>query len=135
MKFENNCGLDSECISHCIKHSLSSPIDNSLNVECEKQHVKICRDCFNVINSIYMIKREIEKTSSPDKENRLQEIDDCYKDIIAWQKHLIRSRRQDEAKCYALQKIDGETSLWVRDWAQKILPGSGMEAQDVKIKI
>lgn len=131
VRYENNCELDSDCISHCVKHALSSAMDSSLNLECEKQHNKICHDCSNIVNSVNMLKQEISKIPSPDKNYQIYQIDNYHKDIMAWQKHLIRSHQQEKAKCYALQHVDGKTAFWVRDWAQKILPGAGMEAQDV----
>lgn len=133
MRFERHCDWDSECPSHCIKHALSSS-DPELQETCDNDHLFVCKDCFNLIESVDLLKTEIQKISDKrDRESKLYEIENCFSDILSWEQHIIRGVQQDKAKTDALKHIENCQAVWIRDWAQKILPGAGLEAQDVRL--
>lgn len=52
---------------------------------------------------------------------------------MSWKQHIIRGAQQNKAKSDALKSFHSSQALWIRDWAQKVLPGSGLEAQNVSI--
>lgn len=134
MKYERHCVWDTECLSHCIKNALSSDVDIDLREVCNNEHLIICKDCFNLLESINLLKNEVEKVFDPyERESLLYEVENSFSKIHTWQQHIIRGAQQNKAKSDALKDLHNSQALWIRDWAQKVLPGSGLEAQSVSI--
>lgn len=66
-----------------------------------------------------------------EKEDKLYLTENCLSTIMSWQHHIIRGAQQDKAKTDVLRNLGATQAFWIRDWAQKVLPGAGLEAQDV----
>lgn len=133
MQYERHCTLNNECASHCLSHGLSSPKDDQFLEKCDVVHAAVCEDCWNVIQSIDLLKQEVQKISDAyERDFQMCQTEKCRSQIVSWQQHILRGLQQDKAKSTALATLNVNGAMWVRDWAQKILPGSGMEAQDVR---
>lgn len=52
-----------------------------------------------------------------------------YQAIVNWKRHILREKQQRKAKTRVMKNL--LQAILVRDWAKKILPGSGLEAMDV----
>lgn len=89
MRFGNNCKLETDCISHLTQHAISDASDNCFKIECEKEHNKICTDCFNSVKSVNKLKQETEKIPSPDKDYRISQISDSFKDMCNCMKEIL----------------------------------------------
>lgn len=44
-------------------------------------------------------------------------------------KHTIRDVQQNKAKIFAVSELSFKTALWIKDWAQKIIPVKFRESQ------
>lgn len=130
-RFQQHCSLDNECASHCIGNALTSTKNQA---KCAKSHSATCNDCLNIHESIETLKaaRSVN-LSKKKKDNLFYIIDKHFVAIKEWQQHIIRGVQQTKAKTEALQNMTATEALWIRDWAQKVLPLSGLEAQDVCI--
>lgn len=132
LRFERHCNWEDDCISHCIKCALSSPTDKQLQESCNRNHKCICQDCYHILESVDLLVTEMQNISDErEKEHNLIQIEKSLSEILSWQQHIIRGSQQDKAKAEALKNLSSSNALWIRDWAQKVLPGAGLEAQDV----
>lgn len=133
LQYERHCDWDAPCPSHCIKYALSSAKDQDFLESCNQGHSIVCKDCFNLMESIELLKKELQKIfDKRNREYKVFETDNCLSKIFSWQQHIIRGSQQDKAKSDAMKNLHSSQALWIRDWAQKVLPGSGLEAQDVR---
>lgn len=42
--------------------------------------------------------------------------------IMEWQKHILRGVQQSKARATAFSELDESKALWLRDYAQKVIP-------------
>lgn len=63
------------------------------------------------------------------KEDLKYDFDTAKRNILNWISHIIRGVQQTEAKINAFAQLNEENGLWIRDWAQKVLPVMYRESQ------
>lgn len=50
------------------------------------------------------------------------EVENSSLKILEWQKHIMRGEQQSKARSSAFKELSSTQALWVRDFAQKVLP-------------
>ena len=66
-----------------------------------------------------------EKIVTLDKEEqpeRLYDLQHIRCALVTWMKHTIRDVQQNKTKISATKLLSNNTALWIKDWAQKIIP-------------
>ncbi|KAG8180402.1 hypothetical protein JTE90_025452 [Oedothorax gibbosus] len=67
--------------------------------------------------------------SSEQKDDTKYDFIMATENIFDWLKHNIRYVQQNKAKIDVLAKLNDTTCVWIRDWAQKVLPIKYRESQ------
>lgn len=88
------------------------------------------------MESVQLLQAELRKLEQT-RENytKVYQTGKCWAVIFAWQQHLLRGSQQRKAKTDVVQNMTDTSALWIKDWAQKLLPGSGLEAMDVSMHV
>ena len=55
-------------------------------------------------------------------EDKIYDEKNSMEDIISYIKHQFRDSQQSKAKSSAFEQLDANTALWLKDYAQKVLP-------------
>lgn len=122
-RYKMHCNNDDSCISHCIDHALSHPTDNDFLSECSKTHDQNCAECVKVVESIALLRLKLNQLpSSHEREVAEWEVANAEQKIMQWQKHILRGVQQSKARAKSFKELGPTHALWVRDYAQKVLP-------------
>lgn len=127
--YATHCRFDATCASHCTSHSLSNPKDECFQVECTVPHSSTCDQCDNIMETIDFIAMSISRYEGEQKEDLKYDFENAKLKIMEWMSHIIRGVQQNEAKVNAFAQLNEENGLWIRDWAQKVLPVKYRESQ------
>lgn len=121
--YKNHCAYDDNCASHCISHGLSHPNDKELQSKCNMAHDRYCPECLNLIQCISTLKlKAVQLPKSHANEVSQWEINNASTKVTEWQKHVLRGVQQSKARSSAFSLLGPTTALWIRDYAQKVLP-------------
>jgi hypothetical protein len=52
----------------------------------------------------------------------LYDLQNSVTSILEWQKHILRSSQQEQAKQHIISMVDDKTVYWLGDWGMKMLP-------------
>ena len=123
--YKSHCESDdSQCATHCRKFALSSPGEEEFSSTCQHdKHNMICDQCLCLVQTLDDI---LELVTNEPESNRKDEI--MYdvalatEYILEWFRHIIRGVQQEKAKTDVLPTLDDTSALWLKDWAQKVLP-------------
>lgn len=119
-RYSTHCQIDSSCASHCINHALSIKIHGD---DCNVMHDKLCLDCENILDTFKIVKDCLnQKEESHEKKVQLYDYDFGIEKIKEWQRHIVRGVQQDKARAFVMNNLSSKDCMWIRDWAQKILP-------------
>lgn len=131
-RFSTHCKCNDSCSSHCINHALSHPTDNDLYSTCEKSHDVTCgeclalRDCFTKFRSMIS-----QLPAGHEKEVAEYDIINSESVIMDWQKHIMRGVQQSKARSDAFSNLDQTSAIWLRDYAQKVLPSKVASSSNI----
>ena len=117
---------ESVIASHSTKFALSDPKDKLL-VSSVTLTNEICAECYELCNVLDNINKISVENSA--NEDTCYDIKTSISDIQNYINHLMRDAQQKKAKTAALQEIDDETTFWLKDFCQKILPVKFREGQ------
>ena len=120
--YQGHCSTESPIKTHNTAFALSFPKEEpSLQVNDD-----VCSDCLNVTEVLQQFLDIAEDGSDEDLQ---YDIKLAVKNIVAYMKHQIRDQQQKQAKIDCFQKITNIDGLWLKDYAQKILPMLYREGQ------
>lgn len=118
-----HCNLDDSCRSHCINYALSHPKDKEFFSECKKNHDRNCAECLAIVDCIASLKLMLSNLpQSHQKDVANWEIAKSDEKIMEWQRHILRGVQQSKARSEAFKDLGPTNALWMRDYAQKVLP-------------
>ena len=125
-RYQLDCTTSSELCSHNQNYALSDPSKKDLSSPfIVSENVSKC--VFELFNAIDNITKIVQTESDEDDDE-----DDVKKktgDIVEYMKHLMRDAQQMKAKSDANLVLDNNTALWLKDYAQKVLPEKHREGQ------
>jgi hypothetical protein len=87
---------------------------------------KNCEDVFTTLESF----RLLHLSSIADYTEELEF--NCNQNsniIVDWIRHIVRGVQQAKAKSFAMNQLSTTCGVWLRDWAQKVLPMKFRESQ------
>jgi hypothetical protein len=109
IKYSGHCVTESNCASHCIKHSLSSERQPQFSNKCSIPHSTVCEDCENVFDSLENLEKIVENCDHPIKESLMFDFRVAKENILNWMKHLMRGKQQNFAKTDVYEQISDGT--------------------------
>ena len=85
----------------------------------------------NTMNTIYQLVASSTFFDGEELEDVKHDTEFAIKNLILWLQHIPRSVQQNQAKIDIMAALadNPKSCLWLRDWAQKVLPQSFREAQ------
>ena len=117
-RYQLDCTTSSELCSHNQNYALSDPskkdLSSSFNVS---ENVSKC--VFELFSAIDNITKIVQTESD---EDLVYDVKKKTGDIVEYMKHLMRDAQQMKAKSTANLVLDNNTALWLKDYAQKVLP-------------
>lgn len=131
--YTTHCHFDANCASHCTSHALSNPKDEYFQVKCTIPHSSSCNQCENIIETMELISNFISNYEGEKKEDLKYDFETAKHNILEWMSHIIRGVQQNEAKVNAFAQLNEENGLWIRDWAQKVLPVKYRESRSESV--
>ncbi|CAH0546967.1 unnamed protein product [Brassicogethes aeneus] len=128
-RYHFHCTIDNGCASHCISHALSHPQENKLQKLCKVPHSNICPECYDILNTVNIIENNISLLKdSHEKDTTMFKFLHAKQKIFDWQNHIIRAAQQGKARTTVMDILESRQALWIRDWAEKILPSRNLES-------
>ena len=125
-RFQLNCKMESQIITHSIAHALSDPKNRSLKSTSYLSN-EVCHDCLNLFQGLHKIKGlALQQNASSDI---MYDINIAVRDIILYFKHLMCDAKQKKTKSFSFDQLDSETCFWLKDFSQKIFPMKFREGQ------
>ena len=132
MKFgyDQHCKDDSDINTHCVNFSLFNEKDKDFQPEYQNVQDSVCEDCYLLLRTLNEILSYANHSGTDDeqKEN-VYDVNESISNIVSWMCHLIRDKKQDEAKQFAIKNLNENTGFWLSDWAQKVIPAAYREGQ------
>ncbi|GBM65883.1 hypothetical protein AVEN_49928-1 [Araneus ventricosus] len=129
-----HCSSDScqGIASHCPLFAISDKNDVDFRQICEyyNDHSLICPECMDIFELLHFIKQKVLRIENEDFQiELLYDLQCIHNSLLNWMKHTIRDVQQTNAKIFAVSKLTSKTALWIKDWAQKIIPIKFRESQ------
>ena len=121
-KFQSHCSPDSPIKSHNPVFALSL----NHEAQCPEMSNEVCVDCHNLISCLDEIQTLVSTVAN---EADLYDVSISINNIIIYMKHQMRDYQQRQAKSYCFNRLDSKTALWIKDFAQKVLPQNYREGQ------
>ena len=88
-----------------------------------------CLECTEILDIIDKIIQLIKQINSNDREEMLYVADVCKKIIFKWMQCITRHSQQNKAKIEMFEESSENKGLWLKDYAQKVLPALFREGQ------
>lgn len=120
--YKFNVSRSSRVGTHCIQHSLSDPLHDSLSTVCaDHEHHQICFSCCSLAQTFDDIDNVIENSVTDDEEKTRSKhkVHLAVQSINAWKSHLLRSVNQDLGRDYILDLIGEDCVHLNMDFAMK----------------
>lgn len=76
----------------------------------------------DILELLHFIKQKILRIENDDFQIELLYDLQCIHNTFNWMKHTTRYMQQTNAKIFAVSKSTSKTALWIKNWAQKIIP-------------
>ena len=127
--YQTHCADETTNIaSHSAAFGLSDPKVQKLQGESDLKDFVICFECNDLCTSLQEIRQLVENLA-PNDEDIMYDINIAITNIQEYINHVMRNSQQKKAKAAAFQKLDQTSALWLKDFAQKILPVKFREGQ------
>lgn len=124
-KYQTHCSSDTDIASHIPTFALSLSVEEPLIINLIDANT-FCGDCYNLVSTL----NEIAKLAHAEGiEDTIHDVDAAIKAVLKYMRHQIRDHQQRLAKQYAFNNLDECTSMWLKDFAQKVIPFEFREGQ------
>ncbi len=115
-----------------VVFSLSDSKDPDYRQLCDHSHQEICESCQGLDSTLKEVEHAVNEatfSTNDDKDEAIYRVKIAKLAILAWNRHILRSANQDQARFDVLEQLDAERVLIVNDWAMKFLPQKYQESQ------
>jgi hypothetical protein len=109
IKYSGHCVSESNCASHCIKHSLSSENEKQFSQKCTLPHNLVCEDCEAIFITLAKLEGIVNLYKGTEKESITFDFRVAKDNILDWMRHLMRGKQQNFAKVDAYQNLTDGT--------------------------
>ena len=120
--FKFNVSRLSRVGAHCIQHSLSDPLSDSLSTDCvDHEHDQICFSCSSLTQTFDDINDAVQN-SAKGKEEKIRlkhKVHLAIQSIYSWKSHQLRVVNQDLGRDYILDLIGEDCVHLNMDFAMK----------------
>ena len=120
--YAQHCKDNSDISTHVINFSLF----NEKNKDFQPEYQNVQEDCYEIFSCANHFGTDDEQKGN------VYDVHESISNIVLWMCHLIRDKKQDEAKKFAIKNLNENTGLRLSDWAQKVILVAYLEDQHVQ---
>ena len=126
-RYQRDCRTDAMLSTHNQKFALSDEKEELREIHnIDLINGQVSSYIYELFYAMDSIREKAEKGGEDDK---IYDVKNSIDNIISYIKHQVRDSQQSKAKSSAFQSLDSNTGLWLKDYAQKVLPDKHREGQ------